>query len=81
MKSLKRATYLALLAISVAAGAVVAKPPRPAPVEPAYIYYFANAAMTDYVGRDVITCEGLRYLEWGVRTQYSDTVPRDGCGL
>lgn len=81
MKSLKRATYLALLAISIATGAVVAKPPKPAPTEPAYVYYFTDAARTQYVGRDVITCEGLRYLEWGVRAQYSATEPRDGCGL
>lgn len=81
MKRFKRTTYLALLSISVAAGAVVAKPPRPVPTEPAYVYYFADAARTEYVGRDVITCEGLRYLEWGARTSYSDTVPRDGCGL
>ncbi len=81
MRSIKRTIYLALMAISIATGAVVAKPPRPPLAEPAVIYYFADAARTEYVGRDVITCEGLRYLEWGVRTQYSDTVPRDDCAL
>ncbi|MCC7247471.1 MAG: hypothetical protein IT473_02500 [Lysobacter sp.] len=81
MKSIKHTAYLALLAISIATGAVVAKPPKPTPTEPAYVYYFADAARTEYVGRDAITCEGLRYLEWGVRTSYSATEPRDGCGL
>lgn len=81
MKIIKQAAYLALLAISIATGAVVAKPPKPTPTEPADVYYFADAARTQYVGRDVVTCEGLRYLEWGVRTSYSDTIPREGCGL
>lgn len=79
MKRIKQSAYLALLAVSVAAGAVIAKPPRPLPAEPAVIHYFSDPARTEYVGRDVVTCEGLRYLEWGVRTAYSDTVPRDNC--
>ncbi|MEQ1511589.1 MAG: hypothetical protein ABL934_02795 [Lysobacteraceae bacterium] len=79
MKSIKRTACLALLAASVLAGAVIAKPPPPPPAQPAVIYYFSDPARTQYVGRDVVTCEGLRYLEWGVRAAYSDTVPRDDC--
>ncbi|NOT89802.1 MAG: hypothetical protein HOP03_16725 [Lysobacter sp.] len=79
MKNIHRMACLALCAIGAIAGAVVAKPPSPPPAQPAVIYYFTDAARTQYVGRDVVTCEGLRYLEWGVRTPYSDTVPRDDC--
>ncbi len=79
MKHIQRMACLAVLAIAAIGGAVVAKPPSPPPAQPAHIYYFADAARTQYVGRDVVTCEGLRYLEWGTRTVYADTVPRDDC--
>jgi hypothetical protein len=81
MKNVKHAMYLALLAVSVATGAVIAKVPLPPPPQPTYTYYFSDPAKTQYVGRETVNCEGIRYLEWGVRTPYSGTVPRDDCAL
>jgi hypothetical protein len=65
----------------MAAGAGIAKaPPRPV-LQPSATYYFSDPERTQYVGREVVNCDGIRYLEWGVRTPYTFVEPYDGCAL
>ena len=69
-KNLKKAGYLMLLGVSVAAGTVVAKIPKPPPKLPGDIIYYSDSSMIYEVGREIVSCNGMSYFVFGYETPY-----------
>lgn len=60
---------IVLLAGMTAEIAIAKVPPAPV-TPPGLISYYSDATKANVVGQEIVTCEGARYLTWGVCTSH-----------